>query len=95
MITIRILLGPTEYLVKTEWEVSCANLFKWIRENHMKFNPSKCDLVVTLRKAVRINTEGHIIYNCTEEKLFGVKIDSELLFESHVSTLCKKVIPKL
>ena len=61
----------------------------------MKFNPSKCDLVVTLRKAVRINTDGHIIYNCTEEKLFGVKIDSELLFESHVSTLCKKVIPKL
>ena len=47
------------------------------------------------RITVRINIEGHITYNSTEEKLLGVKIDSQFLFESHVSTLCKKASQKL
>ena len=39
--------GPTENLVKTELEISCTNLFKWFRENHLKSNPDKCHILVT------------------------------------------------
>ena len=35
-----------------------------------------------------------IIFNNTEEKLLGVRIDSQLLFENHVSTFCKKACQK-
>ena len=54
-------------------------------------NAGKCGPVLS-RNSVRINTEGHIIY---KEKLLRVKIDSQLLFESHVFTLCKKTCQKL
>ena len=48
--------------------------------------------LVSSRNPVRINIEDHII---CKEKLLRVKIDSQLLFESHVSTLCKKASQKL
>ena len=58
----------------------------------MKSNADKYRLPVLSRDSVRINIEGHIIY---KEKLLRVKIDSQLLFESHVVTLCKKICQKL
>ena len=39
--------------------------------------------------------KGHNICSSTEEKLLGVKIDSQFIFESHVSTLCKKASQNL
>ena len=40
-------------------------------------------------------TEGFIITNSTGEKLLGVKFDSNLSFENHVTHLCKKTSQKL
>ena len=66
---------PTKDLVKPELEICCTNLFKRFRGNHLKSNPDKCHLLVTSRKPVRINLEGHIIHNSTEEKLcLGLKL---------------------
>ena len=35
------------------------------------------------------------VKNSREEELLGVKIDSKLFFENHVSSLCKKASQKL
>ena len=87
--------SPIKDLVKTELDICCTNLFKWFRENNMKSNRGKCHLLFASPKLFRINIEDLVVYNNTEERLLGVKIDSQLLFENHVSTLCKKAIQKV
>ena len=71
------------------------NLFKWFHENHMKENADKCHLLVTTNSAVSASTEEFVINNSNEEKLLGIKIDTKLSLENHVSSLCKKASQKL
>ena len=76
-------------------EASTNNLFKWFHENHMKANADKCHLLVTTKSAVSANIGEFVINNSNEEKLLGIKIDTKLSFENHVSSLCKKASQKL
>ena len=71
------------------------DLFQWFKENHMQANPDKCHLLVTNKTLTSVNINGFQITNSTEEKLLGIKFDSKLSFENHVSSLCKKVSQKL
>ena len=61
----------------------------------MKDNADKCHLLVTTNSAVSASTEEFVINNSNEEKLLGIKIDTKLSFENHVSSLCKKASQKL
>ena len=67
----------------------------WFRENHMKANADKCHLLVTSDESCTAKIEYFSIKNSTEEKLLGVKFDSNLFFENHVTSLCKKASQKL
>ena len=71
------------------------NLFKWVDENHMKTNADKCQLLVSTNSAVSANNGEFVINNGNEEKLLGIKIDTKLSFENHISSLCKTVSQKL
>ena len=71
------------------------NLLKRFHENHMKANAGKCHLLVTTNSAVSANIEEFVINNSNEEKLLGIKIDTKLSLENHVSSLCKKASQKL
>ena len=75
---------------------TCTNiLFKWFHENHMKANADKCHLLVTTKRVVSANIAEFVINNSKEEKPLGIKIDTKLSFENHVSSLCKKASQKL
>ena len=50
----------------------------------MKANPDKCNLLVTTNALTSVNINGFQIRNSTEEKLLGIKFDSELSFENHM-----------
>ena len=58
------------------------------RENHMKANADKCHLLVSSNESCTAKNEDFSIKNSTEEKLLGVKFDSNLFF-------CKKASQKL
>ena len=76
-------------------EKSTNSLLNWFRENHMKANTNKCHLLVSSDESCTVKTEDFSIKNSTEEKLSGIKIDSNLSFENHVTHLCKKTSQKL
>ena len=61
----------------------------------MKSNTDKCHLLVSSDESCTAKTEDFNIKNSTEEKLLGVKIDSNLSFEYHVTSLCRKTSQKL
>ena len=56
---------------------------------------SKCHLLVTTNTAVSANIEEFVINNSNKEKLFGIKIGTNLSSENKVSSLCKKASQKL
>ena len=66
------------------------SLLNWFRENHIKANAYKCHLLVSSVKNCTAKTENFSIRNGTEEKLLGVKFDSNLSFENHVTSLFVK-----
>ena len=61
----------------------------------MKANANKCHLLVSSNESCTAKIEDFSIKNNTEEKLLGVKFDSNLSFENHVTSLCKKASQKL
>ena len=61
----------------------------------MKANANKCHLLVSSDESCTAKIENFSIKNSTEEKLFGVKFDSNLPFVSQVTSLCKKASQKL
>ena len=76
-------------------EKSTNSLLNWFRENHMKANADKCHLLVSSNESCTAKIADFSIKNSTEEKLLGVKFDSNLSFENHVTSLCKKASQKL
>ena len=61
----------------------------------MKTNLDKCHHLVKTNALTSVNINGFQITNSTEEKLLGIKFDSKLFFENHVSRLCKRASQKL
>ena len=74
-------------------EIDSAQALIWFDLNYMKLNADKCHLMLCgnkiTQRSVKIGTEE--IFQSEEEKLLGVLIDSDLKFESYLSSLCKKV----
>ena len=75
-------------------EKSTNSLLNWFRENHMKANADKCHLLVSSNESCTAKIKDFSIKNSTVEKLLGVKFDSNLSFENHVTSLCKKASQK-
>ena len=61
----------------------------------MKVNADKFHLFVSSNESCTAKIEDFSIKNNTEEKLLGVKFDSNLSFENQVTSFCKKASQKL
>ena len=61
----------------------------------MKPNGDKCHRLVTTEKSVSINIDGSNVENKKEQNLLGIKFDSSLSFEGHITSLWKKASQKL
>ena len=71
-------------------------LLSWINDNQLKANPDKFHLVLSTKDtSFSIKVADFDIENQTSAKLLGIKIDSKLTFDKHVSNLCSKASQKL
>ena len=74
-----------------------ANILdKWFKDNYMKANLGKYHLLLSATEETNtLNIEDICINSSKCEKLLGINIDSNLTFETHVESLCKKASQKL
>ncbi len=69
----------------------------WFEENFMKLNEDKCHFLIAgiMNEHLFAKVGDKLIWESMEEKLLGVTIDKNLKFNSHLSSLCKKVGQKV
>ena len=87
-------LKVSDVLIKLE--NAAETLLQWFKDNRMKANPDKYHLLINnTNKSFQINIGNEIVSNSKYEKILGFKVDHELNFNEHVSSLCKKASQKL
>ena len=75
---------------------AAETLLQWFKVNRMKENPDKCHFLINnTKQSFQIKIGNETVSNSKYEKLLGVKVDHELNFNEHVSSLCKKASQKL
>ena len=67
----------------------------WFRINEMKSNDDKCHLIVCNHDNVSVTLGNETIEESNSVELLGIKIDTNLNFNEHVTDLCKKGNQKL
>ena len=61
----------------------------------MKANSSKSHLLMSGTEITHSNVDGSMIKSSQKEILLDINLDSELKFEDHVNSMCKKASQKL
>ena len=84
-----------DLLYNLEYDMQTAIM--WFDNNYMKLNKDKCHFLVSDNITEHLWTKvgDELIWESREEKLLGVTIDKNLNFNSHLTTLCKKVGQKV
>ena len=75
--------------------LKCLTMFEWFSFNNLKRNASKCHVFISPFQPVPANVRGSIIESSSCEKLLGIYIDSNFLFEYHINRICRKASQKL
>ena len=76
-------------------ERASLSLFRWFQNNLSKGNVGKCHFLVSANKEVSLHVNTFKTKNDDCEKLLGVKFDSKLRFDQHVTDLCRKASRKI
>ena len=70
-------------------------VFTWFKNNHMKGNKDKYHVVLSTHEDMHVKIGTSQIKNSCSEKLLRVKVVSDLNFEEHTSSICKKASVKV
>ena len=75
-------------------EENADKLFEWFSNNYFKANPDRCHLLVNTTGNIRINVRNETISNSSNQKLLGIRFNSNFRFDDYVASLCKKASQK-
>ena len=67
---------------------------KWLSDNYMKVRTDKSDLLVSGNVRATAKIDNNYIESEKGQVLLGIKIDSNLTFESHINNISKRVSQK-
>ena len=83
-------------VIISKLEADTIRLLNWFEINYFKMNADKCKLLITNHdNDISVSIDGNKINASKSVKLLGIKIDNNLDFNEHVSSICKKVNLKL
>ena len=75
-------------------EISSSILFTYLRNNYMKANTDKSNLLLSGKNNLTPNIGGNVIESEDNQVLLGITINSNLSFNKHINNLCKKASAK-
>ena len=87
--------GKSAESVVNNLEQSSTILFKWLSNNYMKVNTGKGHLLLSGNSRATATIGNSYIESEDEQVLLGITIDSNLIFESRINSICKKANQKL
>ena len=82
-------------LLTTTLEKETNIVLKWFLDNEMKSNDDKCHLIIANHGNHHIHVGSEVVDASEEVDLLGIKIDKNLTFTDHVTSLIKKGNQKL
>ena len=85
--------------LKVVLESQSQTLIEWFASNKMKANAEKFQAIAICKKSRKLNLNFDINtteIKCDDEvKLLGVNVDYDLMFDSHIASICKKASRQL
>ena len=75
-------------------EREILTLLNWFRDNEMKPNEAKSNLLVRKVDNLSINVGNEMVHASTFVKLLGITIDYKLNFTEHINNICRKASQK-
>ena len=75
-------------------EREILTLLNWFRDNEMKPNEAKSNLLVSKVDNLSINVGNEMVHASTFVKLLGITIDYKLNFTEHINNICRKASQK-
>ena len=82
--------GKSAEFVVNNLEQSSTILFEWLDNNCMKVNTGKIHLLLSCNFRATATIDNSYI-----EVLLGITVDSNLTFENHINSICRKASQKL
>ena len=80
----------------TESIEQCSmSLFKWFELNLLKVYADKCQFLTSTDQEVGLNVDNFTTKNFECENILGVKFDSKLTFDQHISDLSTRISRKV
>ena len=76
-------------------EQSSTILFEWLNNNYLKANTGKSHLLLSGNSRAMTTIDNSYIESEDEKVLLGITTDSNLTFENHINSICKKASQKL
>ena len=87
--------GKSAESVVNNLEQSSTILFKWLNNNYTNVNTGKSHLLLSGNSRATATIDSSYIESEDEQVLLGIIIDSNLTFENHINSICKKAGQKL
>ena len=84
----------TESVVNNLEQLSTI-LFEYLNNNSMKVNTGKSHLLHSGSSRATVSIDNSYIESEDELVLLGITVDSNLTFENHINSICKKTSQKL
>ena len=87
--------GQSFHEIIEKLQTDMSNIFEWFHHNGFKANPAKFHFLLSPFIERSIKIMGSTTKTSKEEVLLGVRIDSDLTFKEHVTSICSKANQKL